>query len=97
VLDALERHQPAIRAAYPNAQGMGHDQRTGEFVLMLKGDIEESRILRIDAEVELLTAVPCVSAHLIGRTATSVWKVAHGWSASIRQTAAPMPAPPALS
>jgi hypothetical protein len=58
VLDALERHQPAIRAAYPNAQGMGHDQRTGEFVLMLKGDIEESRILRIDAEVELLTAVP---------------------------------------
>ena len=59
VLSALERHQPAIRAAYPNAQGMGLDQRTGELVLMLKGDaVGADEATRIDAEVELLTGVP---------------------------------------
>jgi hypothetical protein len=59
VLDALERHQPAIRAAFPNAQGMGLDQRSGEFVLMLKGDrLGRDEVARIDAEIELLTGVP---------------------------------------
>jgi hypothetical protein len=67
LLDALEVHQPAIRAAYPNAQGMGIDQRTGELVLMLKGEnIGFDRARRIEAEVELLTAVP-VRVRLLDR------------------------------
>jgi hypothetical protein len=67
VLHALEVHQPAIRAAYPNAQGMGLDQRTGALVLMLKGDaIGSDAARRIEAEIELLTAVP-VRVRLLDR------------------------------
>ena len=59
VVSALRANQAAIRATYPRTQGMGHDQRTGELVLLLNSGVADAGDLPgIEAELETLTGVP---------------------------------------
>lgn len=59
VRNAISAHQGTIREAFPRAQGMGLDQRTGELVLMVqKSDADRHGAETIDGAVETLTGVP---------------------------------------
>ncbi len=59
VVEAMRRHQSTIRSAFPKAQGMGLDQRSGELVLMVSWGEEDSyRHAAAEAELEALTGVP---------------------------------------
>ncbi|HEX8400597.1 MAG TPA: hypothetical protein VF628_02730 [Allosphingosinicella sp.] len=58
IVAALTRHQTAIRQAFPEAQGMGLDQRTGELVVLMR-DRRPTEVLEpLQAELEALTGVP---------------------------------------
>ena len=59
IVEAMRRHQGALRRRFPNAQGMGADPRTGELVMMLRNndatglDLDEAA-----AQVEAIAGVP---------------------------------------
>ena len=59
IVAALMDRQPAIRVAFPNAQGMGLDQRTGELVVLLRGEAPQpEEMIRLEQTLEALTGVP---------------------------------------
>ena len=59
IVAAMERHQPAIRAALKGAPGMGLDQRSGELVLVVHAaDLARESAEALDARFEALTGVP---------------------------------------
>lgn len=59
VLAALRRHQRAIREAMPDAEGMGHDPRSGSLVVMAdSGDLGRHRRAEMEARLAALTHVP---------------------------------------
>jgi hypothetical protein len=59
VVAAIERHQPAVRAAVPRAPGLGLDQRTGEMVVTLnRADIGAYGRDALLTDLTLTTGVP---------------------------------------
>jgi hypothetical protein len=59
IVEAIRRHQGALRRRFPRAQGMGADPRSGELVLMLRD--EDARALDLaqaEAELESIFGVP---------------------------------------
>ena len=67
IVDAMAHHREAIRAAVPGASGMGLDPRTGELVLMVKGNAGGRDPAELDAAMEKLTGVP-VRIRLLDRS-----------------------------
>ncbi|HEX8213961.1 MAG TPA: hypothetical protein VF582_00650 [Allosphingosinicella sp.] len=59
IVSAMMHHREAIRAALPNASGMGLDPRTGELVLMVKR-VDANRFApgELDSAMEALVGVP---------------------------------------
>ena len=58
VVAAITRHQAAIRAAFPDAQGIGADPRTGELVLLIKSSSDNLLSATVAAELTAITGVP---------------------------------------
>ena len=58
VVAAITQHQAAIRAAFPDAQGIGADPRTGELVLLIKGSSDDLLPATLAAELTAITGVP---------------------------------------
>jgi hypothetical protein len=59
IAEAIVLHQAAIRAAFPRAQGMGLDARTGELVLLVRAsDAEAEGVEAMKRQVEEITGVP---------------------------------------
>jgi hypothetical protein len=72
LLRALDKRGGAIRAAVPQARGMGIDPRTGGLVLMLRSDQADRMDLdRISAEVEEISGVP-VRLRILERPETNL-------------------------
>jgi streptogrisin C len=58
-VEAMRRHQPAIRALLPRAYGMGYDPRTGEIVMMVRrADADRLGRAELAARLAALTEVP---------------------------------------
>jgi hypothetical protein len=56
---AIARHQAELRSAFPAAQGIGVDPRTGEVVLLTKaGDADEITLAEMDSALEAMMGVP---------------------------------------
>jgi hypothetical protein len=97
IVAALLERQPAIRAALPDALGMGLDPRTGELVVLLRDRMLDDEQALLEAELGTIAGVPVRSARLAAKTRISASRADRGWSAPIRPTAAATPAPPASS
>ncbi|HEY0114908.1 MAG TPA: hypothetical protein VGB54_04230, partial [Allosphingosinicella sp.] len=71
VVAAMARHQAAIRAILSNSEGMGHDGRTGELVVMADtSDLGGADPAALNARLEALTGVP-VRIRLLDRPDTN--------------------------
>jgi streptogrisin C len=58
-VQAMVQYQSQLRTSLPNARGMGHDQKTGELVLLVtKGDAERHGLSFLKQQAQTISGMP---------------------------------------